>query len=649
MIRRVLFAARMSVAVSLTVLAALAAVIAPTAARAQNWSVASIPDELKKDADAVVRLSETEFEYVSPLLSRERSTTVVTVLKRDGLGAANFQNYSDKFRSFSRFSGEIYDASGKLLRKIKNSELLYTDYSTSAFLDDTRTHYCQPNLPNPPFTVKYEWEITTKNAVWAFPPFVPQWAGSVGVERAEYRLKAPTDLKFYTKAYNFTPDYVTVPGKEGTVTHTWSVSDITPLPHEPWSKPSWEILPALYLSPDEFIYDGVAGRMDSWQGYATWQWQLLDRSSDVPAELKALVADLTEDASDDMEKIRILYDYLGRETRYVSIQIGIGGFQPMSIEEVYKTKYGDCKALSNLMRMMLAECGIPSYFVEIGVGRRSIPRDFASPAMSNHAILMVPMAADTLWVECTNPELPLGYRHDGIIGQNALVYIDRSAEVVTVPRYADSLNLSERRARVTLSADGSAVAHVATTGHIHRYSEIMGFRSANSDKRLNYLRSQVNIPVALISNPSYREEKSALPFNVIEYDLETPGLGSRTGERLFVPVMTFRKPLSFRFPRTARKGDICNREGDYDVDITELVLPAGVFEVEALPPPVSLDNKYGAYSMVCRPTDEGIEIERRLLLRTGTYDVGEFDAFREFIDAVTKYDNAKIVLKNAAK
>ncbi len=425
------------------------------------------------------------------------------------------------------------------------------------------------------------------------------------------------------------------------------MGNIVPLPVEPFRKPDYEIAPAVYFSPEEFIYDGVAGSMKDWEAYARWQWKLLDRSSDVPAELKTLVADLTRNATNDEEKIRILYDYLGETTRYVSIQIGIGGFQPMSIDEVYKTGYGDCKALSNFLRIMLAQCGIESHYAEIGVGRRSIPRDFVSPAMSNHAILMVPLASDTLWVECTNPELPLGYRHDGIAGQNALVYKNGTAEVVTVPGYADSLNLSERDALVTLNEEGGARAHVTTFNRLHRYDSWSSFDKIKVEERLNAIRSGVNVALAVISNPSYSAKKSRVPASTTEYDLEAPIFGSRTGDRLFVNAMSFRKPFTARFGRSARRGDICVREGYHEVDTTEIILPEGAFDIETLPPPVSLDNNYGSYSMICRPADNGIEIERRFLIRSGTYGKEKLDEFRLFLETVSKYDNAKIVLKKS--
>ncbi len=74
-------------------------------AGAQNYPVAAIPEDLKKGSDAVVRLGKTEFEYLSPKLSKERYTEIVTVLTRNGEGAANFSAHTDMFSSISGTSG----------------------------------------------------------------------------------------------------------------------------------------------------------------------------------------------------------------------------------------------------------------------------------------------------------------------------------------------------------------------------------------------------------------------------------------------------------------------------------------------------------------------------------------------------------------
>lgn len=117
----------------------------------------------------------------------------------------------------------------------------------------------------------------------------------------------------------------------------------------------------------------------------------------LPSLAREKIKELVKDATNDREKVKILYDYLGQSTRYVSIQLGIGGYQPLFASEVFKTGFGDCKALSNYLKAMLSVVGIPSYYAGIkadGTEKRLYP-DFPNFNQMNHVILQVPLAADT--------------------------------------------------------------------------------------------------------------------------------------------------------------------------------------------------------------------------------------------------------------
>ena len=57
----------------------------------------------------------------------------------------------------------------------------------------------------------------------------------------------------------------------------------------------------------------------------------------------------TNGLPDDYLKAEALYRYLQERMRYVSIQYGVGGFQPFSAKDVDKWNYGDCKARNNFV------------------------------------------------------------------------------------------------------------------------------------------------------------------------------------------------------------------------------------------------------------------------------------------------------------
>ena len=109
------------------------------------------------------------------------------------------------------------------------------------------------------------------------------------------------------------------------------------------------------------------------------------------------------------DKIKALYEYMQKNTRYFSVSFGIGGYQPIPANEVAKNGYGDCKALSNYMKALLKTVGIESYYTLAKAGEyQYMQADFPSQQF-NHVILCVPDNQEMIWLECTSQTKPFNY------------------------------------------------------------------------------------------------------------------------------------------------------------------------------------------------------------------------------------------------
>ena len=146
--------------------------------------------DILKDANSVIVEARTEVLCKSMTQSIEKESLTISVLNRKGLEAARFFCGCDMFRSLQKFSGEILNATGQSVRKIKKSELQKSEYSSSLTTDDY-FYYYECNHPSFPFTVKYEWEMKCNNGLIGYLPFVPQAEFNQGVEKATYRIELP--------------------------------------------------------------------------------------------------------------------------------------------------------------------------------------------------------------------------------------------------------------------------------------------------------------------------------------------------------------------------------------------------------------------------------------------------------------------------
>ena len=92
--------------------------------------------DLSKDATSIITDSRTEVLCKSMTQSIEKESRTILILNRKGLNAAHFVCECDMFRSLQKFSGEILNAFGQSVRKIKKSELQKSEYSSSLSTDD---------------------------------------------------------------------------------------------------------------------------------------------------------------------------------------------------------------------------------------------------------------------------------------------------------------------------------------------------------------------------------------------------------------------------------------------------------------------------------------------------------------------------------
>ena len=391
--------------------------------------------DILKDANSVIVEARTEVLCKSMTQSIEKESLTITILNRKGLEAAHFFCGCDMFRSLQKFSGEIINADGQSVRKIKKSELQKSEYSSSLSTDDYFYFY-ECNYPSLPFTVKYEWEVKCNNGLIGYPPFIPLADFNQGVEKATYRIELPAGQGCRYRELNTQGKEIEVKestGADGQQVIEATASKLSPIIKEPFGPDFAELFPRVYFAPSAFKYDKSEGDMSSWQKYGEWQYQLLNGRDLLTEPFRAKLHELTASCTTDRDKVKAIYDYLAKTTRYVSIQLGIGGLQPIAAADVCRTGFGDCKGLSNYTRAMLKELGIASTYTVISTTNERLLPDFSSANQMNHVILQVPLPQDTLWLECTNPSLPFGYVHQDIAGHDALLIEPTGGQMYRLP------------------------------------------------------------------------------------------------------------------------------------------------------------------------------------------------------------------------
>jgi tetratricopeptide (TPR) repeat protein/transglutaminase-like putative cysteine protease len=143
----------------------------------------------------------------------------------------------------------------------------------------------------------------------------------------------------------------------------------------------------------------------SWEELGAW-YGSLERDRRQPNDaLKAKAAELVQGKTDDMAKVKALYEYVSRNVRYVSLSFGLGRYQPHAASEVLGNSYGDCKDKNTLLAALLAAEGFQATSVLIG-SQHELDPEIPSPSQFDHVITRVAVSGKDIWLDSTNGVAP---------------------------------------------------------------------------------------------------------------------------------------------------------------------------------------------------------------------------------------------------
>src|SRR5688572_16641352 len=102
---------------------ALFFLVKSTSAADDQYSIAKIPLQLLKGANAVVRLDEQTVVLKSLEKMVIRNHYVITILNEKGDRFADLTEQYDKFNSIESIDGNLYNAEGKKIKSLKKNEI----------------------------------------------------------------------------------------------------------------------------------------------------------------------------------------------------------------------------------------------------------------------------------------------------------------------------------------------------------------------------------------------------------------------------------------------------------------------------------------------------------------------------------------------
>ena len=609
-----------------------------------DYAISRIPLPLRINANAVLRADDTRFEIISAKETVLRKHYAISILNENGDDWSEMSEIYDRFIDIESIEGTLYDANGKQIKKVKKKDI--EDLSAvmgSDLMTDNRLKRHNFYHRNYPYTIEYRIEIRYSSTMF-FPVWAPQTRDGMSVEQSSMTIISNSNYNFRSKAFNY-PSPPVVMQERNTRATKWEVKNLVSIVREPYS-PRWHELSTMVIfGPSEFQVNNYKGNMASWQDFGKFFYSLKSGRDQLPDNVRSIVHSLTDRVSDPSEKVRLLYKYLQQHTRYISIQLGIGGWQPLDAFFVAANAYGDCKALTNFMAALLKEAGIPSYDALVRAGRYSnyITEDFPS-SQFNHVILCVPLKKDSIWLECTSQTLPAGYLSDFTADRYALMVDEGGGKLVRTPRYGIRENFQSRRIQSRLDDDGTLRLTARSQYEANQQDAIHGIiNQLSREKVKEYLHEQLDFATYDVNDFKYVEDLQIIPTIGESLDITVSNYATFTGKRLFIVPDIMTRSTQKPAPDPDRKYDVILADAYREMDTVEIEVPKG-FEAESIPPDIALSTVFGKYECSTRLQDNKITYYRRFEHQSGRFPAAQYNALVKFYETVFKADRARMVL-----
>jgi len=570
----------------------------------------------------------------------------ITVLNKNGDKAAGITIWHNKSNVIKSIKGFIYDEYGKQTGKFSESN--FEDASAAhnfSLFEDSRVKHYSPPVTNYPYTVEYEYEWRSKQSL-NFNSWHPVTQAGLAIEKSLFNFISKPDFNIRYKEINLPNNTVITTNKNGFKVYSWQVNDVKAIKDEPYSPDPETYLGCVKVAPENFAYEGIKGSFTNWQELGKWIYDKLLLNRDIlSTETKAHITDITKNFIDPKEKARKIYEYMQQKTRYVSIQIGIGGYQPFIADEVDKLGYGDCKGLVNYTQALLKVAGIESYYcvVEAGDQKKSMLPDFASMDQGNHVILCIPFKNDTTWLECTSQKTPFGFLGNFTADRTVLACTPQGGILLRTPRYLPQASLQMRTAKFNISDKGELSGDMQTTFEGTQYDnreELIDESVTEQEKQLKKIYAINNLD---INKFMLKQNKNNKPAIIESMSLFARDYASVNNNKYYFLINPVNRRTSIPREVRNRTSPVFIDFGYKDIDEVIYTIPNG-YRLEKPPLNIVIVKPFGTYKATMALKNDILTYKREITIIDGTYDKSSYSELVDFYQHVVESDNYNVVL-----
>lgn len=408
---------------------------------------------------------------------------------------------------------------------------------------------------------------------------------------------------------------------------------------------------------------GLAQPQDgTWKGIGEWYDGLSRGRLAASPEIAAKAAELTAGKTDFYDKAEAIGQFVQQKVRYFVIEMGVGGYQPHSAQDIFRGRYGDCKDKATLLSAMLSSVGIhsalmlvdsergvidpadPSIVANHMIGAIEIPKGYESPRL--HSVITAKTGRRYLIFDPTWVLTPFGQLEDNLQASYGVLMEAEESQVIQLPVMAPELNRVRRTASFQLAADGSLKGSVVDK----RFGDLAErrryvFSHEDGKKQQAYMDRTIDHDFTSASLTGLQAENVA-ELNkdmTTRFELQAAHFASVTGPLLMVrPRILGSYAMTLdRKPRTVA---IDLKETMQASDEFDIEMPEG-YVVDELPDPVKAEFGFASYVSSTEVHGRTLHYTRTYTLRQVTLPVEKYGELQRLASVITADEDSRAIFK----
>jgi len=381
-------------------------------------------------------------------------------------------------------------------------------------------------------------------------------------------------------------------------------------------------------------------------------------------DVKQMAASLTADAKSDEEKLQRLFEFCRNKIKNVSNDAS--GLTPeerkklkdnKSPSDTLKREMGSGGDIDLLFASLASASGFDARIVLApDRGDLFFDKGIANSYFIDPKNIAVKVGTDWKFFNPGYNYVPFGMLRWQEEGEVALITDPKEPVWVETPMSGPDKSVTKRRAKLTLSEDGTLEGNVQIeySGHfaVERKEENDDdSESQREDNLREELKQQMS--AAEITNIKIDNVTDHVKPLIVSYHVRFPGYAQRTGKRLFLQPAFFQHGIGPMFATTSRKYPVFFHYPWSEDDVVEISLPKGFALDNADAPQPFGSGKISEYRPFLGASTDGtlIRYTRTFYFGGGggvLYPVTSYGPLKAYFDTVNKQDNHSVALKQAA-